>query len=233
MRSTFHWTNKRDDDVDSRDRRDSARALVADGCRIRPRHCWRRRSPSSKKSSLQLIQLPPQEQFPPLPLLVGAYAFVLLMLFGYLFIGVAPTERHSAGSGSPRSRPEANRQELMPTAAHFIYIPGVLLIGIVIGWILGSRAAADAYAAKAAEKEQEHARFRRRLLPSRGLQPSARLFLGPRMPRTSQSRRDDFRLRSCHVVGDSHHRERPAARCRAYRTLRADHHRAVDPLPRS
>ena len=34
----------------------------------------------------------------------------------------------------------------MPTAAHFIYIPGVLLIGIVIGWILGSRAAADAYA---------------------------------------------------------------------------------------
>ena len=36
----------------------------------------------------------------------------------------------------------------MPTAAHFIYIPGVLLVGIVIGWILGSRAAADAYAAK-------------------------------------------------------------------------------------
>jgi hypothetical protein len=36
----------------------------------------------------------------------------------------------------------------MPTAAHFIYIPGVLLVGIVIGWILGSRAAADAYAAE-------------------------------------------------------------------------------------
>jgi hypothetical protein len=36
----------------------------------------------------------------------------------------------------------------MPTAAHFIYIPGVLLLGIVIGWILGSRAAADAYAAR-------------------------------------------------------------------------------------
>jgi hypothetical protein len=35
----------------------------------------------------------------------------------------------------------------MPTAAHFLYIPGVLLLGIVIGWILGSRAAADAYAA--------------------------------------------------------------------------------------
>jgi hypothetical protein len=36
----------------------------------------------------------------------------------------------------------------MPTAAHFLYIPGVLLVGIVIGWILGSRAAADAYAAQ-------------------------------------------------------------------------------------
>ena len=36
----------------------------------------------------------------------------------------------------------------MPTAAHFIYIPGVLLVGIVIGWILGSRAAADAYASQ-------------------------------------------------------------------------------------
>lgn len=34
----------------------------------------------------------------------------------------------------------------MPTAAHFLYIPAVLLLGVVIGWILGSRAAADAYA---------------------------------------------------------------------------------------
>jgi hypothetical protein len=36
----------------------------------------------------------------------------------------------------------------MPTAAHFLYIPGVLLIGVVVGWILGSRAAADAYASE-------------------------------------------------------------------------------------
>ena len=36
----------------------------------------------------------------------------------------------------------------LPTAAHFLYIPAVLLLGIVIGWILGSRAAADAYAAQ-------------------------------------------------------------------------------------
>jgi len=36
----------------------------------------------------------------------------------------------------------------MPTAAHFIYIPGVLILGVVIGWILGSRTAADAYASE-------------------------------------------------------------------------------------
>ena len=34
------------------------------------------------------------------------------------------------------------------SAAHLIFIPAVLLIGIVIGWVLGSRAAADAYAAR-------------------------------------------------------------------------------------
>ena len=42
----------------------------------------------------------------------------------------------------------------MPTAAHFIYIPGVLLIGIVIGWILGTRAAADAQAAEKRRREK-------------------------------------------------------------------------------
>jgi len=46
----------------------------------------------------------------------------------------------------------------MPTAAHFLYIPGVLLLGVVIGWILGSRAAADAYASQL--RKQEAARNR-------------------------------------------------------------------------
>jgi hypothetical protein len=36
----------------------------------------------------------------------------------------------------------------VPTASHFIFIPAVLLIGVVLGWILGSRAAQDAYAAE-------------------------------------------------------------------------------------
>jgi len=33
-------------------------------------------------------------------------------------------------------------------AGHFVYIPAILLLGLVVGWILGSRAAADAYAAE-------------------------------------------------------------------------------------
>jgi hypothetical protein len=39
-------------------------------------------------------------------------------------------------------------------AGHFIYIPAILLIGIVIGWILGSRAAADAFAADMKRREE-------------------------------------------------------------------------------
>ncbi len=40
------------------------------------------------------------------------------------------------------------------TAGHFIFIPSVLLLGIVLGWILGSRAASDAYAAEIRRREQ-------------------------------------------------------------------------------
>ncbi len=39
------------------------------------------------------------------------------------------------------------------TAAHFIFIPAVLLVGIVIGWILGGRAAQDAFAAEMKKRE--------------------------------------------------------------------------------
>ena len=44
------------------------------------------------------------------------------------------------------------------TAGHFVFIPAVLLFGIVIGWILGSRAAADAYAAELRRREERAAR---------------------------------------------------------------------------
>jgi hypothetical protein len=42
----------------------------------------------------------------------------------------------------------------VPTAAHFIFIPAVLLIGVVIGWILGSRAAQDAMASELRKREE-------------------------------------------------------------------------------
>jgi hypothetical protein len=42
----------------------------------------------------------------------------------------------------------------MPSS-HFIFIPGVLVVGVVIGWILGSRAARDAYAAELKRRERK------------------------------------------------------------------------------
>ena len=44
------------------------------------------------------------------------------------------------------------------TSAHFIFIPAVLLVGVVIGWILGSRAAQDAFAADLRRREERAAK---------------------------------------------------------------------------
>jgi hypothetical protein len=44
------------------------------------------------------------------------------------------------------------------TSAHFIFIPVVLFVGVVIGWILGSRAAQDAYAAEMRRRESREQR---------------------------------------------------------------------------
>jgi hypothetical protein len=41
----------------------------------------------------------------------------------------------------------------MPSS-HFLFIPSVLLIGVIIGWVLGSRAARDAYAAELRRREE-------------------------------------------------------------------------------
>lgn len=45
-------------------------------------------------------------------------------------------------------------------AGHFIYIPAVLFLGVVIGWILGSRAARDAFAVELKRREERAARRR-------------------------------------------------------------------------
>ncbi|MGH9176727.1 MAG: hypothetical protein ACRD1H_20330 [Vicinamibacterales bacterium] len=39
-------------------------------------------------------------------------------------------------------------------AAHFIYIPVCILIGVVFGWILGGRAARDAYLTELGRREE-------------------------------------------------------------------------------
>jgi len=44
----------------------------------------------------------------------------------------------------------------IPNASHFIFIPAVLLIGVVIGWILGSRAAQDALASERRKRESKN-----------------------------------------------------------------------------
>ena len=46
------------------------------------------------------------------------------------------------------------------TSAHFIFIPSVLLVGIIIGWILGGRAAKDAYAMELKKREEREQRKR-------------------------------------------------------------------------
>jgi hypothetical protein len=44
------------------------------------------------------------------------------------------------------------------TAGHFIFIPAVLLIGVILGWVLGSRAARDAYAAELRRRDEKAGR---------------------------------------------------------------------------
>ena len=44
------------------------------------------------------------------------------------------------------------------TAGHFIFIPAVLLVGVVIGWVLGSRAARDAFAVELKRREERAAK---------------------------------------------------------------------------
>ncbi len=44
------------------------------------------------------------------------------------------------------------------TSSHFLFIPAVLLLGIVLGWVLGARAAKDAFAAELKRREERAAR---------------------------------------------------------------------------
>ena len=48
------------------------------------------------------------------------------------------------------------------TLAHFVYIPGLLLVGAVIGYVLGGRAAESAKAEKVERDRRREARRARR-----------------------------------------------------------------------
>jgi hypothetical protein len=47
----------------------------------------------------------------------------------------------------------------MPSS-HFLFIPGVLIIGVVMGWVLGSRAARDAYASELRKRDAREKKHR-------------------------------------------------------------------------
>jgi hypothetical protein len=49
------------------------------------------------------------------------------------------------------------------SAAHLIFIPATMLVGVVVGWILGSRAARDAFAAELRRREERATRDKTRL----------------------------------------------------------------------
>ena len=95
--------------------------------------------------------LPPTEQLPAAPLLIAAYAFVWVAADGLRVDDLAAAEQ---GRGRDARARAAGREHGAVTAGHFIFIPAVLLVGIVIGWILGSRAARDAYAAELRRREE-------------------------------------------------------------------------------
>ena len=44
------------------------------------------------------------------------------------------------------------------TAGHFIFIPFVLFVGVAMGWMLGSRAARDAFAMELKRREEKAAK---------------------------------------------------------------------------
>ena len=52
------------------------------------------------------------------------------------------------------------------SAGHFVFIPAIMLVGLVIGWILGSRAARDAYPAELRRREQKAQRTQSSSSPS-------------------------------------------------------------------
>ena len=86
--------------------------------------------------------LPQAEQLPAAPLLIAAYAFVWVALW-LRVVALAADAKLERDLADLQRRLQKRRGVPMGEmgAGHFIYIPAMILIGVVIGWILGSRAA--------------------------------------------------------------------------------------------
>src|SRR5438128_2423161 len=73
-------------------------------------------------------------------------------------VDLAPPRHGRARDPGGQQAGDERRPRLMDfgqmSAAHFIFIPAVLLVGLVIGWVLGGRAAQDAYAAELRRREE-------------------------------------------------------------------------------
>lgn len=59
------------------------------------------------------------------------------------------------------------------SSTHFLFIPAVLLVGVVLGWIMGSRAARDAFAMELKRREERAKRTEVRD-PAPGVLPGPR-----------------------------------------------------------
>ena len=100
--------------------------------------------------SCPIDQLPPKEALPAAPLVIAAYsvAWIVDLRLHVVDLAAARQRREGDGGAQPARRRGGAAVNGNMTSAHFIFIPAVLLIGVVIGWVLGSRAAADAYGAE-------------------------------------------------------------------------------------
>ena len=56
----------------------------------------------------------------------------------------------------------------LPSSAHFLYIPGVLILGTVLGFIWGAKATREAFALEAKRAEERAQRKARRAAETAG-----------------------------------------------------------------
>ena len=167
--------------------------------RRRCRRSSSRRPRPAQDEFVPVDELPPQEQLPAAPLLIAAYSVAWIVGRRVSVLDLAAPRPRRAGDrrGQPphaaAADPEPRAAHPMGdmTAAHFIFIPAVLLVGIVIGWILGSRAAHDALAAELRRREE-------RAAPPRGIAGANPKSPGSQIPRHSAANSGECRA-DCHA----------------------------------